>query len=309
MFRLPRHLLTLLRSVVSQLTMVAWMRKKSKLTFDFLRSLLLTFFSAVSRYSSVVRTPGKYVPPGARKPSLAGEASPATPEVSTPSEQPSSDAGTPVSAAGQKSTDTLSNEPATAGKKPPQLPPQLQNVTRQPVRGGKDAGTNIDSTLNAFRDYSQKEKERLGNAMRDVHNRDRNNLLNDFKKFSHDFQIKAPIPADLEPILHKTKTSSKPGSATGAVSTSPAPASASPTSAPDTKSPESETKEATSTTEERAATPSSTTEKSKEDKKEFKFNVEAEEFTFNVGAAEFVPVRSFFGFGQDCPLPCFDLIL
>lgn len=247
------------------------------------------------KYSSVIRAPGKYVPPAVRKSEeIKGSAKPATP---TETKEPSAET------AGKKSSDTLGSEsagspatptsqPGTAAARPkPNLPPQLQSVARQPARTGKEIAANIGSVVGDFRDFSQKEKESLLNTRRNIHNTDRNNLLETFRKFSTDFQIKAPIPPDLEPILHKNKKT--PPSATSAAS--PVPSASSPSSAKEL-TPTSETKDAATTTEaptarERAATPSAGPAA---EKKEFKFNVEAEEFSFNVEATEFVPVGYFF---------------
>jgi len=229
----------------------------------------------LQRYSSVIRGPGKYVPPGARDSTPKVEVS-----ATSPATEPTSETATPVSGSGQKAPDSVSSEPAP---RKPTLPPQLQSVARVPGRPSKDTGASIVSD---FREFSNKEKETLLNTRRDVQTRDRTNLLNDFKSFSANFQIKTPIPADLEPILHKTKAGKSP--VTGTASISPVTGSASPTPSADSKTPPSETKEIGTTTDnaERASTPSDKGGKGKG----FTFNVDAEEFSLNVEAAEFVPV-------------------
>ncbi|KAI9030422.1 hypothetical protein DFJ74DRAFT_470060 [Hyaloraphidium curvatum] len=242
------------------------------------------------KYSSVIRTPGKYVPPQARH-SAQADASTASPAPGTAEAANGSPAGPP---GGQRSSDTLSNEPtAVPSAKAARLPPQLQNIAPSTSRVIEQP--RLDDVAEKFKEFSKQEKQNLKTTRQQIHSTDRDSLLNDFRKFSAGFQIKAPIPADLEPILHKSrpKGATSPKEAQSATAT-PSSTSTPAASAAEPKESPAEAGRSPQTppsAEARGATPTSGSDagkdKSKDKSKDFKFNVDAEEFTFNVGAAEF----------------------
>ncbi|KAJ3144991.1 hypothetical protein HDU86_001311 [Geranomyces michiganensis] len=191
------------------------------------------------RYSSVIRQPGKYVPPGARRPSVqlpAAKIEPAKetkrPESSAASakdhKKPSTAAKDP-SVAKQGPTpkpETPSAEPAHAAvvHKPlaPQADQRLTNNKRaaaiqklsQKTEAAKSKNIlpepkSVDAShvASVFKEFSTGEKEKLGKKRHDLQRQEKMSMVEDFKTFSSTFKLKTPMPQDLHDILYKEKAS------------------------------------------------------------------------------------------------------
>ncbi|KAI8917095.1 hypothetical protein DFJ77DRAFT_439532 [Powellomyces hirtus] len=193
------------------------------------------------RYSSVIRQPGKYVPPGARKSSVSarGEAAKETKKADIASgqgkEQKKPGAAGPKEAASQKAP-APAQEPAQnvapskqATAAPPagdqrQLPHKKQpalsaaaimKLSQKTSAANGEAGISEHKlgdpavhVAKAFKDFSRGEKEKLGKKRHEIQKQEKLNMVEDFKTFSKTFKLKTPMPEDLQEILHKPEKES-----------------------------------------------------------------------------------------------------
>ncbi|KAI8590998.1 hypothetical protein BDZ88DRAFT_413036 [Geranomyces variabilis] len=191
------------------------------------------------RYSSVIRQPGKYVPPGARRPSI--QMPPAKGEPVKETKRPESSAAHSKDhkkpAAAPKDTSIAKQAPISKPDTPSAEPAQAQAaVLHKPIAQQGDQrltnnkraaaiqklsqkteaakGKNIlpepksvdaSHVASAFKEFSTGEKEKLGKKRHDLQRQEKMSMVEDFKTFSSTFKLKTPMPQDLHDILYKEK--------------------------------------------------------------------------------------------------------
>lgn len=191
--RVPRvslQTLTWPRNEVSRLTMTTSTRKigaSPSLFCSFSETAVLTQWACVVSYGAVMRAPGAYVPPGARKAALARLGST---NGSTPSPTPASTA--PASTPAQPSSGAVS---PTNSRIPPtvRIPTSTGTNSNAAVAGSTTAKTHppVDET---FRDFVREEKERLERKKAALQQQaakaDKDKRLRTLVEFSKSFKVR-----------------------------------------------------------------------------------------------------------------------
>jgi len=134
------------------------------------------------KYGAVVRAPGAYVPPGARR----GGALPGPP-----------DAG-PVGDVPVVSVNGPDGSSVTPAKAPSPAPATASNANKPPA-----------DPLPAFRDFVTNEKQRLTQKRQALVKSEMDKRMAELVKFSQSFKLNKPIPDDLVPILAKDESKQK----------------------------------------------------------------------------------------------------
>ncbi|KAI8927669.1 hypothetical protein BC831DRAFT_451771 [Entophlyctis helioformis] len=192
------------------------------------------------KYSSVLRQPGKYVPPGARRneppspiPSQAAAPSgkPAPSSTSTSASQDSRKESSPLDAkTTPKQTPGASSTPAAAAtytavaankittksEPAPGLPPPAAGATKRvpPESGGDTFARIVDKhqpkTLAADGRNPPVEKclDEFKGFVADQKKVSKQNMFNELKQFGKTLKLKEPMPSDLQEILKKDKKDS-----------------------------------------------------------------------------------------------------
>lgn len=154
------------------------------------------------KYGAVVRSPGAYVPPGARRGDTgAGTKSPqpaaATPPIPKVSvNPPEGSAERPA----EQPNGTSQSTPNGTSDQTTTTPPNGANGTKVP----KDLGV-----IASFRDFVSSEKERMTQKKQALVKHEKDKRLSELIEFSKSFKLKQAIPDDLVPILAKDEDKQK----------------------------------------------------------------------------------------------------
>lgn len=140
------------------------------------------------KYSGVIRTPGAYVPPGARKVTDTRSAAPSPAPVATNTSIPTS----------QSSDKSLAEVLAKPNVNLP-TPTVTQPATADP---NKDM-------LESFKQFVTGEKKRLQPKKVAASTKAKDDKLAEMIKFSQTFKLKMPVPEDLLPLLTKDEKKQK----------------------------------------------------------------------------------------------------
>lgn len=154
------------------------------------------------KYSAVVRAPGAYVPPGARRNGAGAAVPPAT--AASTGASASGGTSTPVT----KVTPTPTPAP-TSG--PAQAPAATGQKTDGPAATAATAATGApnEGLLGDFLEFVTSEKNRLAQRKQAMVKTDMDKRKADLLKFSKSFKLPRPIPEDLVPILAKDEEKQK----------------------------------------------------------------------------------------------------
>ena len=137
------------------------------------------------RYGAVVRAPGAYVPPGARKADGSGAAAPAS--VLKDKDAPKDKSDKDKEGSSVKFAEGTKTASADAVPKVAVVAPDGTQTTE----GGKPAATE------AFRDFVTNEKQRLSQKRQALVKSEREKRMADLMRFSQSFKLNKPIPDDL----------------------------------------------------------------------------------------------------------------
>ncbi|PVG04455.1 hypothetical protein CPB86DRAFT_869117 [Serendipita vermifera] len=141
------------------------------------------------RYSAVVRAPGAYVPPGARRNGI-GAAATATAGGSPGNGTTAATNAAPVNGVSGPNPNSTAAAPTT----------QADDATAKPSAEGLVAN---------FRDFVTNEKQRLAQRKQAMVKTEMDKRKADLVKFSKTFKLPRPIPEDLVPILAKDEEKQK----------------------------------------------------------------------------------------------------
>ncbi|WVR07382.1 hypothetical protein IAU60_004423 [Kwoniella sp. DSM 27419] len=195
------------------------------------------------KYSGVVRAPGAYVPPGARRgvpaggPAPAGRspalppsaASPAStgpktngsafvspaphPTKLSPESDPTAAIALPPGPTRSTSEDpsvTLSSDIASATAAPQAAEaPAAAGKVHPPVGGEGKGDGQLGGVMTQWRQFVGTEKEKIEAKKQSVMKSERDRQLADLKKFHANFKVPLPMPKDILPILSKDETKQK----------------------------------------------------------------------------------------------------
>ncbi|RKO85287.1 LsmAD domain-containing protein [Blyttiomyces helicus] len=217
-------------------------------------------FRPDSPYSSVIRQPGKYVPPAARRPSIPPKSSPsahqqgegmpagATPAVATSAAAPARGAAAaspapspipafpesrgkgpaPIPLKDQKAGDSKDLKKESVSVKPGSSAAVLAKLAEKKgqqngdLSFGPKPSREAGEVARVFKDFAVTEKKIIIERKQALMRKEKDGIINDFKKFSEHFKLKTPMPSDLQEILHVDKKEEAPAAKTTASKPPPA---------------------------------------------------------------------------------------
>lgn len=140
------------------------------------------------RYGAVVRAPGAYVPPGARKGDASGTVAPAS--VLKDKDAPKDKVDKDKADKPEASVKFAEGTKTTSADAVPKVAVVAPDGT-QATEGGKPAATE------AFRDFVTNEKQRLSQKKQALMKSEREKRMAELMRFSQSFKLNKPIPDDL----------------------------------------------------------------------------------------------------------------
>ncbi|KAG8861265.1 hypothetical protein FRB91_009176 [Serendipita sp. 411] len=153
------------------------------------------------KYSAVVRAPGAYVPPGARRNGTAVSPQ-ATANPAAAASPTSASAGPQQSTNPPAAVTAQATAPTTNGT-------TLPGATLGGTGEEAAVATSGEGLVANFRDFVTNEKQRLAQRKQAMVKTDMDKRKADLLKFSKNFKLSKPIPEDLVPILAKDEEKQK----------------------------------------------------------------------------------------------------
>lgn len=218
-----------------------------------------------ARQPSIPRDPTKYTPPALRQNNAAAKptskptpydpaiisssmssGAPIKTQGGPPVEPSTGGTSTPIAdlfKASQGVTTAEQSKPTTTTSSEKPLPPSVALPASSRAKGDKDSKPKSGkppATPEAvqkglagdFKEFVSTEMEKVQLKKQALHSREKIDRIHDFKKFSQEFKIKAPVPIDLVPILGKPKDPLAPRATTSPTKNTIAPAVPAAASAP-----------------------------------------------------------------------------
>lgn len=154
------------------------------------------------KYGAVVRSPGAYVPPGARRSNDGGIASKSPPPTAATPPIPKVSINPP-----EGTTERPAEQPnGTSQSTPNGTSEQTTTTPPNGVNGSKPKDLGV---IASFRDFVSSEKERMTQKKQALVKHEKDKRLSELIEFSKSFKLKQTIPDDLVPILAKDQDKQK----------------------------------------------------------------------------------------------------
>ncbi|KAG8961563.1 hypothetical protein FRC00_011864 [Tulasnella sp. 408] len=154
------------------------------------------------KYGAVVRSPGAYVPPGARRGNDAGAVTKSPPPTA---------ATPPIPKVSVNPPEASAERPAEQPNGTSQSTPNgtSDQTTTTPPNGANGAKPKDLGVIASFRDFVSSEKERMTQKKQALVKHEKDKRLSELIEFSKSFKLKQTIPDDLVPILAKDEDKQK----------------------------------------------------------------------------------------------------